>query len=379
MKVLVFEPAKGGHHLVFLRYIVEDLLAGGYEVGLAAERGTGPSNELQRALGPSLPRCHWIRLSNGSGRFIHGRKLDALARAQKTWNAEVVFACCIDEFSSDLFRRTALGVPPPAALAGRMTGIFVRPRVADRREASTGLVKRVGFRRLCEKRWFSRLYVLDESLCEHLHDGLDPRRFVELPDPGSGEFVVSKAEARQKLGLPPDKFLYLHYGTSSRRKGLETLVAATEQISPKENCALLAAGRFVDGSSTEKSRLDVLAQQGRAYLFDRYIEDSEEQLFFRAADVVVLAYRGHYGSSNVQSRAAAAGRPIVASDEGLVGYRTREQHLGLTFPSGDAAGLAAALLKARGIPAAELARGLAAYAQKHSRQSFRDALLAGLG
>ena len=109
------------------------------------------------------------------------------------------------------------------------------------------------------------------------------------------------------------------------------------------------------------------------------LQEAEEELFFCAANAVSLAYVGHYGSSGVLSRAAAAGRWVIASDEGLVGHRVHTHNLGLTFKTGDVAALREALLTALTLtPAKEtaFAAGLAVFAKQHSRESFRAALLA---
>lgn len=376
MKVLVFEPARGGHHLGFLRFFVEDLLAGGHAVHLAAETGATPSAPLAAALGPLLARCTWVPLDHGPGRVLHGARLDALARAQRRVGAERVFACCLDLFTSGLFRRQALGLPAPRVLHGRITGLFVRPRVADRREiASQGRWKTAGFRRLHRSGWLGRFFVLDESLPGELAEGVSPGSAVPLPDPWTGDFSAGRAEARRALGLPENTFLFLHYGTSSPRKGLPVVVAATRRLGPEGGSALVAAGRILDRDGGAGAGLRELAAAGCAYLHDRYIVDAEEPLFFRACDAVVLAYQGHYGSSNVQSRAAAAGRPVVTSDEGLVGWRTRHHGLGLTFRSGDAGELAAALARLRQEGTDRYAPALRAYAARHSRESFRQILL----
>lgn len=378
MHVLVFEPARQGHHLTFLRYVLEDLLALGHTVSLAAETGPQPSPELRDALGALLPRCTWIPLRNGAARFWHGRKLDAVTQAQRTARADLVFFNCFDQISSALFRRTALGLPPPRDLHGRVSGIFVRPRVADARLEHTAgdRWKHRGFRRLYTAGWFNRLFVLDETLPAAVDRAFDPTRFPVLPDPWDGDFSVTAAEARRQLGLPADTFLVLHYGTASRRKGLPTLIAAMQLLPKDSRCAIVCAGRFT--TANPEPALAELAASGRAFLFPRYIEPVEEPLFFRACNAVVLAYEGHYGSSGVLARAAAADHPVITSDEGLVAERTRAQRLGITFVPADSDDLANAMLFLRDAPPAEFSPGLRTYAARHSRAAFRTALAAGL-
>ena len=99
---------------------------------------------------------------------------------------------------------------------------------------------------------------------------------------------------------------------------------------------------------------------------------------FAACDVVLLPYLGHFGSSGLQVRAAGAGRPVIASDEELVGRLVREHGLGPVFPSGNAAALREVLDATARAPEAELVRWQAAaraYAPKCSRAAWRAALL----
>jgi len=377
MHVLVFEPARGGHHLPFLRYTVEDLLAGGHTVTLASEASASPSRELSDALGELLNVCRWQPLNQGPGRWWHGRRLDALARAQAQAQADLVFVNCLDLITSGLFRRATLGLLPPEVLRGRVSGIFVRPRIADARLTASfdDRWKQRGFLRLIRAGWFKTFFVLDETLPDFLNQGIDPGLIAALPDPWERDSSASQIEARRSLGLPEAGFLFLHYGTASPRKGLPTVLRAAAALPKGLDAALVCAGRAGEAHATE---LAALAQRGRAHVFNRFITDAEEPLFFRACDAVVLAYEDHYGSSAVQARAAVAGRMIIASDEGLVGYRTRTHHLGLTFPAGDADALANALAKAATLPPDAFTPGLSAYALHHSRANFRRTLLAAL-
>ncbi len=377
MHVLVFEPARSGHHLPFLRYVAGDLVAGGHAVTLAAEPTSEPSPVLRSALGGVLDACRWQPLTPVRGGLRYGRRLAMLARAQEQAQANLVFVACLDLISSDLFRRTALGLRPPAGLHDRVSGIFIRPRVADGRLARSlgDRWKQRGFLRLQRSGWLRTIFTLDETLPGQLATGVRPGSLLPLPDPWEGDFSPGRTEARQRLGLPENTYLYLHYGTASPRKGLPTVLRATAALPAGLPAALVCAGRAGEAHADE---LAALARTGRAHVFNRFIADDEEALFFRACDAVVLAYEGHYGSSAVQARAAAAGRTIIASDEGLVGHRTRTQRLGLTFPTGDAAALARTIAEAAALPPETFAAGLAAYAQHHSRENFRRALLAGL-
>jgi hypothetical protein len=70
-------------------------------------------------------------------------------------------------------------------------------------------------------------------------------------------------------------------------------------------------------------------------LLDRFIEHSEEARLFAASDMVWLGYSNHYGGSGVLAQAIAANRPVLASEEGIIGWRTKKHGLGETFKVND--------------------------------------------
>jgi hypothetical protein len=92
-----------------------------------------------------------------------------------------------------------------------------------------------------------------------------------------------------------------------------------------------------------------------------------------------LPYVKHFGSSGVLARAAAAGKMIIASDEGLVARRVRDHGLGWLFRSGSVKDLEANVKKAMTLSGEEMARFRrtgSRYASLCSRPLFRKALLA---
>jgi hypothetical protein len=78
-----------------------------------------------------------------------------------------------------------------------------------------------------------------------------------------------------------------------------------------------------------------LISGSRLRLLDRFIEPSEEARLFAASDMVWLGYRNHYGGSGVLVQAMAANRPVLASKEGIIGWRAEKHALGKTFKTDD--------------------------------------------
>jgi len=102
-------------------------------------------------------------------------------------------------------------------------------------------------------------------------------------------------------------------------------------------------------------------------------------MIFSATDAVLLPYIHHYGSSGVLSRAAAAGKLVIASDEGLLARRVRDHGLGLLFPTNDVPALQQRMTEAAALSREQRAgyqEKLLHYAGTCSRKNFRQALIA---
>jgi glycosyltransferase involved in cell wall biosynthesis len=77
----------------------------------------------------------------------------------------------------------------------------------------------------------------------------------------------------------------------------------------------------------------------------------------------------------------SAGKPVIVSDEQLLGRLTREHRLGLVFPSGNVSALAQSLRQITQLSAADVNQFAATarnYAKTYSRDAFRTALLRSL-
>ncbi len=373
-RICIYEPRTEGHHLVYLRHVCEAFLAAGVQVTVACENRETRRERVDAEMVHLWSRVERVLLFEEGGRPLHDGKMRAASAVFRQSGADLLFFNGFDEVSSSLCRRAALGIFPAADLRGKMAGIFVRPRFLESDEASSfgNRWKRAGFERLMRKGWIRALFLLNERLVSELEGRFGAGRFQSLADPAWGNYRHGKSESRRALGLPERGFLLLQYGTASPRKGLPFLLRAMLQEDDRGEVVLVCAGECAKAAeaSAEGRRL---LECGRLVLLDRYVSQQEEEQLFCGVDAVALAYEGHYGSSGVLVRAAAAGCPVLATDEGLVGWRVRMDGLGAVFAPGD---LAEFWNQLRGLKARSEAERVAsaarleAFAQMQSPQAF---------
>ena len=374
--LLIFEPGIKGHHLSWLRYITEDFLSAGCGLTVAADLRPQSQELVLARLSEFKKDITLISAFDNAGKWRRGSKINAVADCLEQSGASEVFMNNFDEIASDCLRRAAIGIYPPKALQGRLSGVYFRPGFLENPYLPPGnFIKHIGFQKLCRNRWLNHIFLMDEYLFASVEKRYSPAVFHFLPDPWDGDFSISQENARKQLNIPSDKFVFLNYGVGDKRKGLHLAIEAMQTMSPPS--FLLCAGQL-RADRKILSTLELLETQGKAKVINRYVSDDEADLCFCACNVVLLPYIQHFGSSGVLSRAAAAGKPVIVSDEGLLARRVREHKLGLLFPSGHAQALKTGMKDIFQSDMRQFQQAALHYAQLCSRQAFRTALLSAL-
>jgi glycosyltransferase involved in cell wall biosynthesis len=380
-RLLVYEPRVEGHHPGWLRFITEDLLAGGYQLTLALDQRPRSAQIIEESLRGMESRVQLIPALDEQGRRRGGTTLASLRLCLAESRASRAFLCEFDELASTMFRRSALGLMPPPELKGRFGGIYHRPRfMAAPPWSINRWLKQAGFRKLLRDRWLRPILFLDEYLTRERQAEFPDALLSFLPNPCPEGYDGDRSDARRALGLPEDRTVFLFYGGGYRRKGLHLAVEAALQSGGTEKPFLLCAGRLNPEGETARG-LEALVARGDALLLNRYVTSEEERHCFAACDFALLPYLNHFGISAVLAQAVAAGKPVIASDEQLLGRQVRDNALGLLFSTGDATALGAAMTRAMGLEPRERKRlhdAAARYAQSHSRAAYRKALLDSL-
>jgi len=143
---------------------------------------------------------------------------------------------------------------------------------------------------------------------------------------------ISKKEARKKLNLPMDKKIILFFGYIWKYKGLDTILKSLDLIRREiPDVLLLIAGQPVKYfDSLERYEQIIKEYDLHKHVVSRfeYIPDSEVELYFNTADIVVLPYREPFDThGGVAALALSFKKPMVVTDVGGLPEYVKDQRV----------------------------------------------------
>ncbi len=124
--------------------------------------------------------------------------------------------------------------------------------------------------------------------------------------------LLSKAQARTQLGLDPHKKTLLFFGLIRTYKGLAELIAAFGRLD--DSYQLLIAGEVYGDAQFYMEALNELPNPNWKFV-NRYLPDTEVDLYFAAADLVVLPYLSAT-QSGIRALALSQKRAVLCTNVG---------------------------------------------------------------
>ncbi len=209
--------------------------------------------------------------------------------------------------------------------------------------------------------WFNRLTLgFQYKLCSHILVHTDamkkelvatfatrPERVSVIPF-GINNTIptteIGKQEARKRIGLSVASKTLLFFGQIAPYKGLEYLVAAfAELVKDDATIRLVIAGRIKPGHEDYWKRIDAeIAHKKLEHRITecvRFIPDEEVEVYFKAADVLIIPYVAIF-QSGVPFLSYSFGLPVIATDVGSLRDDIIEGETGFLCRSRDAIDLA---------------------------------------
>jgi D-inositol-3-phosphate glycosyltransferase len=237
-------------------------------------------------------------------------------------------------------------------ILGKRIVLTVHNVNAGKRDSNDNVLNRLSLR--IQYRLADHLFVHTERMKQELiaEFGANAARITIIPlgiNNAVPNTVLSAGEAKKRLGIRNDEKVILFFGRITPYKGLEYIVTAFQRILPQNGkYRLIIAGRpekDCDGywaPISEAIREDV--ETGRVLLRAEFIPDDETEVYFKAADVLVLPYRNIY-QSGILFLGYSFGLPALAADVGSLKTEIVEGKTGFVFKPEDPIELASAVEK----------------------------------
>jgi D-inositol-3-phosphate glycosyltransferase len=158
---------------------------------------------------------------------------------------------------------------------------------------------------------------------------------------------LGRRQARERIGVAIDEKALLFFGQIAPYKGLEYLIDAFSEI-----VRLEAGYRLIIAGKVKKGYLDywndieskIAVSKIRRQIIERieHIPDEDVEVFFKAADVVVIPYVKIF-QSGVPFLSYSFGLPVIATDVGSLRNDVAEAKTGFLCRAKDPADLATAI------------------------------------
>jgi glycosyltransferase involved in cell wall biosynthesis len=345
-RILILEISGSGHHLSYLRRILESGILDAAHVIVAGPSGLtghrelsdlGSRCELHELLIEPREQARLLDLSSVglirrefALRKIYGR---AWRRACCDGPIDLVILPQLDGCANAIaLRGSPFGGTPLVAISMRTQFHLCRMGVAAP-DTVTRPLREWLFRRLLKLESLKALLTIDPTLAGFAaRNGRSEFAKVRLlPDACNTYDLIDKGIARAQLGIPDHAKLILAYGALSERKGIFSLMRAMTRDDCPKNAHLLLAGnqdngvkRFLDGPIASR-----LLAEGRLHLRPGYVPEEDVPALLSASDVMWVGYIDFYTMSNILVLAARHDLQIIASDQGVIGYLASQHNIGL--------------------------------------------------
>jgi len=155
---------------------------------------------------------------------------------------------------------------------------------------------------------------------------------------------IEKYDARKQLNVNAEKII-LFFGYIRKYKGLHVLLDAMKIISHTETPpTLFVAGEFYDDEPAYKIQIKELNIESFVKIYSEYIPNERVNLFFSAADVVVLPYLSAT-QSGITQIAYNFDKPVIATNVGGLAEVVLDNKTGYIVEANNPEKLSAAIKK----------------------------------
>lgn len=368
-RLMLFDLALGGHHGNYIKHLIDywcqHNLAGNLDIVVLPEFLQVHREVTETISRYQQPQVNLIAIAKQEAAALNSRKssLSRIIRNFQEWELYCHYAVSLQATHSLIMYLDTCEMPLTVAQSSPcpFSGVYFRPTFHYERFLNYKASWQDKLQQIREKLTLSRIlrhpqlknvFCLDPYAVDEIAKFSAPTNVVYLPDPVTVENLTSNDvfDLKRNLGIEDHRQVFLLFGALGGRKGIYQLLDAIAELSSdlcQKLCLLLVGGNNVDEQTTIKAKLKLICQGKPVQIIERFefIREPEVPTYFQVADVVLSTYQRHVGMSGILLLAAAAGKPVLSSNYGLMGKIVEQHQLGLSVDSSIPSEIAQGLTK----------------------------------
>lgn len=342
--ILLFEPDSSGHHPGYLYHLIINFLENDYSFNLVVlvtpDFYTNHPQIIQKTLSP---RVKWLKISDSE--FNNWQEIKSKSVTKRSFfewellrkyiaetKSVFVFLMYIDYLQIALLTQKVLPCP--------VSGILFRPTLVNYpshslKEVINSWRKNLTLKYFVKNKGLNSLFNLDPFATQYIQQNWQTDKVKFLPDPVQVyPSTKSVEEFKNELQIKPNRKVFLIFGFLDSRKGISEVMEAISNIEREKSSkgTLLIVGPWEE---SERKKFDLnsnkIFQESdfQVIIKDTFIQDEDIQSYFEVSDYVLALYAKHIGMSAIMVRAAAAQKPFLTHNFGLMGKIVTENLLGM--------------------------------------------------
>ncbi len=356
-RLMLFDLALGGHHGNYIRYLVdywcEQNLSGSLDIVVLPQFLDVHGDVVETIAQSNHPKIKLIPITEVEVETLNSRKtgLSRVVRNFQEWDLYCRYASLLQATQSLIMYLDTCEIPLFVGKSSPcpFSGIYFRPTFHYRyfqgyqwsgKEQLQNTREKLTLSRILQHSKLKTLFCLDPFAIKHIEQFSSRAKVVYLPDPVEidGNDNPHVESIQTNLGIEPHRQVFLLFGALDGRKGIYQLLDAVALL-PDELCQKLCLLLVGGTNSVEQSQIEAqvktICQHKPVQIIQRYqfIPEADVTAYFQLADLVLAPYQKHAGMSGILLLAAAAGKPVLSSNYGLMGEMVRSYKLGYAIDS----------------------------------------------
>lgn len=355
-RLMLFDLALGGHHGNYIRHLIdywcEQNLPGNLDIVVAPEFFEVHYEVAEAIAQYQHPKIKLVAIATteATALRVRGSAWDRVGRNLQEWRLYCHYAKLLQASHSLLMYLDTSEIPLSLGKGSPcpFSGIYFRPtfhydsfqdRAASKKEKLQHLRERFTLSRILANPQLKNLFCLDPFAIKHLNQFKTQARVQHLPDPVEIDpSNLDSSGLKQQLKIESGRKVFLLFGALDERKGVAQLLEAIAELPTQlcqKICLLIVGGTHKTIQDDIQRKLEPIRATKPVQIIEKYefIPEPEVSNYFQLTDVVLAPYQRHVGMSGILLLAAAAGKPVLSSNYGLMGEMVRRYELGIGVDS----------------------------------------------